>query len=72
MKDHDFDKYVDYADYGFKFPNNKGNRETNDNYNENINSKWNTLLTIIENQISVMPETGRRELETLRTMKNKK
>ncbi|GAB2842188.1 hypothetical protein [Ferruginibacter profundus] len=66
MKDHDFDKYTDF---GFDPAINKGKREANDSYKENINSKWNLLLTSIENQIAIMPETISREIETLRTRK---
>lgn len=66
MKDHDFDKYTDF---GFEPTINKGKRETNDSYKENINSKWNLFLTSIENQIASMPETIGREIETLRTKK---
>ena len=66
IKDHDFDKY---NDFGIMFHNQNDKRETNDNYNSNINSKWNILLTIIENEISTMNETSNRELETLRTKK---
>lgn len=47
-------------------------QETNDNYIANINSKWNLLLTTIENEISSMTETADRELETLRTRKSDK
>ena len=66
MKDHDFDKYTDF---GFDPAINKGKREANDSYKENINSKWNLFLTSIENQIAIMPETINREIETLRTRK---
>jgi hypothetical protein len=66
MKDHDFDKYTDF---GFDPAIIKGKRETNDSYKENINSKWNLFLISIENQIATMPETIRRETETLRTRK---
>jgi hypothetical protein len=69
IKDYDFDEYTDL---GFRFPDNKEKRETNDNYIENINSKWNILLSTIENEISSMPETNHRELETLRTRKSEK
>lgn len=69
MKDHDFDKYTDF---GITLPDKKEKRETNDNYTANINSKWNILLTTIENEISSMTETANRELETLRTRKSEK
>jgi hypothetical protein len=69
MKDHDFDKYTDF---GFDPAINKGKREANDSYKENINSKWNLFLTSIENQIATMPETINREIETLRTRKSDK
>ena len=64
IKDHDFNKCTSF---GFE---NSDKKETNDNYFENTNSKWNILLTTIEHEILNMPETGNRELETLRT-KNK-
>lgn len=64
MKDHDFDKYTDF---GITLSDRKEIRETNDNYSSNINSKWNILLTTIENEISGMTQTSSRELETLRT-----
>ena len=67
MKDHDFDKFTDF---GFDPAINKGKRETNDSYKENINSKWNLFLVSIENQIAIMPETINREIETLRTRKS--
>lgn len=67
MKDHDFDKYTDF---GISLPDRKEKRETNDNYSANINSKWNILLTTIENEIASMTETANRELETLRTKKS--
>lgn len=69
IKDHDFNKYTDFGlDTSIK--NEK--LQTNDNYFENINSKWNLLLTTIEREIATMPETKERELETLRTRKNEK
>jgi len=67
MKDHDFDKYTDFE---FDPVINKGKREANDNYKENINSKWNLFLTSIENLIAPMPESINREIETLRTRKS--
>ncbi|HRE24333.1 MAG TPA: hypothetical protein PLO98_08700 [Bacteroidia bacterium] len=67
MKDHDFDKYTDF---GFDPTINKGKRELNDSYEENITSKWNSFLTSIENQIATMPETINGEKETLRTRKS--
>lgn len=67
IKDHDFYKYTDF---GNTLPYNKQKRETNDNYTNNFNSKWNILLTTIENEISSMTETSNRELETLRTRKS--
>jgi hypothetical protein len=66
MKDHDFDKYTDF---GISLPNKNEKRETNDNYKENTNSKWNMWLTEIENEIAIMPLTIKRENETLRTKK---
>lgn len=67
MEDHDFNKYTDF---GFDSAIEKGKREENDSYKENINSKWNLFLTRIENQIAAMPETINREIETLRTRKS--
>jgi hypothetical protein len=64
MKDHDFDEYTDF---GITPNDNKAKRQTNDNYKENINSKWNLWLTTIENEIAAMPATINREKETLRT-----
>lgn len=58
--DHDFDKYVEY-DFD------SGQSKThNDNYQENVNSKWNALLIIIENQIAALPQTNQREISALR------
>lgn len=65
MKDHDFDKYTDFGEV---LPGVKGKRETNDNYTANINSKWNSLMIVIEKQIASMAGTSERELETLRTI----
>ena len=66
IKDHDFDKYTDF---GITSHDKKEKIETNDSYTANFNSKWNMLLTTIENEISRMTETSNRELETLRTKK---
>jgi len=66
MKDHDFDEYTDF---GINPADTKEKRQTNDSYKENINSKWNLWLTAIESEISIMPETIKREKETLRTKK---
>lgn len=60
MTDHDFDKYTAYH------PTPADKKETNDNYQLNKQSKWNELLMAIERKLSVMKETGSRELETLR------
>ncbi|MGC4104056.1 hypothetical protein [Ferruginibacter sp.] len=67
MKDYDFDAYIDF---GIHPAIDKGKREKNDSYEENINSKWNLFLTGIENQIAAMPEATKREIETLRTRKS--
>lgn len=64
MYDHDFEKYVEFDTLT---DNNKQEAELNDNYQENINSKWNMLLTTIESEISSMSETTKREMEKLRT-----
>ncbi|MFT6499955.1 MAG: hypothetical protein ACJASQ_000062 [Crocinitomicaceae bacterium] len=41
----------------------------NDNYQENINSEWYTLLSLIEKDISSMDETSDKELEIMRVVK---
>jgi hypothetical protein len=64
MKDHDF---AEYADYESPSASNKEKRKTNDNYLENIQSKWNLWLTTIEDEIANMPTSLLREKETLRT-----
>ncbi|MEZ4800278.1 MAG: hypothetical protein R2809_10995 [Flavobacteriales bacterium] len=69
MKDHDFDKYTDFE---ISLPDRNQKRETNDNYASNFNSKWNILLTTIENEISSMTETSNIELKTLRTRNSKR
>lgn len=69
IKDHDFDEYTDFG-LDISIKNKK--LQTNDNYLENINSKWNLLLTTIEREIAAMPEIKERELETLRTRKSEK
>jgi hypothetical protein len=65
IEDRCFDKYTgftsDSAETG----------KTNDNYSENIRSKWNTLLITIENEIAATPGTASRELEALRTRQPK-
>jgi hypothetical protein len=58
--------FYKYADFGDKAWDKKEKRPTNDNYQANIQSKWNLLLTTIENEILEMPETGKREFENLR------
>lgn len=66
IEDHDFDIFTDF---GISLSNNREKRETNDNYEVNLNSKWNLWLTEIENEIAILPLTVKRELETLRTRK---
>jgi hypothetical protein len=58
--DHYFDEFTNFN----KVQNDDS--KTNDNYQENIDSEWNNLLTLIETQLSVMVETSEKELETLR------
>lgn len=68
MKDHDFDEYTDF---GISSYDKKKERETNDNYITNFNSKWNLFLTTIENEIYNMKETSYSERESSRSRKNK-
>lgn len=65
IKDHSFDEYTGFNEVA----NDKS--ETNDSYSENNDSKWNELLTIIESELAIMEGTSEREIETLRTIKNK-
>jgi PBP1b-binding outer membrane lipoprotein LpoB len=69
IKDHDFDRYTDFD---FDSAINKGKRDANDSYGENISSKWNLFLISIENQIASMPETKNKEMEALRKRKSDK
>jgi hypothetical protein len=63
IKDHSFYKYLGFE---LTVTDNIDKSETNDNYNFNYNSKWNFFLTTIENEISKMTITSKRELENLR------
>lgn len=62
IKDNSFEKYTAFDQ--------KEKGQTNDSYLENLNSKWNSFLKTIEEQLKDMAETKPRELETLRTQKN--
>jgi hypothetical protein len=60
MKDADFNPYNSYD---------AENKRPNKNYQENLNSKWNKLLTAIENEIIANPKTSKREIEKSRIKK---
>ena len=59
MYDHDFEKY---AQFDIPADDNKQKADLNDNYQENIESKWNTLLTIIESELLVKSKPSKYEL----------
>lgn len=61
IKDIDLNKNSDVKD-------GNGVLLTNDNYEENINSKWHSLLVIIEKEISSMSETSKKEKEIMRVL----
>ena len=70
MTDHAFDKYTDFH-YEFDSSYKNKERQKNDSYSENINSKWNLFLTTVESEIASMAETSCDELNNLRTWKTK-
>ena len=57
--DSDFDKNDGYMDA-------QNEKERNEKYLKNLESKWNNLLTTIEKQLANMDETKTRELNVLR------
>lgn len=67
IKDHDFDEYTDFESNSSKTSN---HRETNDNYLENVNSKWNLFLKTIEGELEKTSITPNREIKTLRKNKS--
>jgi len=63
IKDTDFNMYTGAE-------SETGTQFTNDNYDENINSSWNLLLTAIENNVLALRITGKREKEIARILVN--
>lgn len=63
IKDTDFNEFTGVE-------NDKGDPFTNDHYEENISSSWNSLLTAIENKVLTLNITGQREKEIARIFIN--
>ena len=63
IKDDYFSKNLQFNSYDPEPP------LSNDNYQENLNSKWNTLLMAIENKLALMSSVSQNEVDHLRTRK---